>query len=246
MTSPFKEALREELRAAAVRDLARQTRRRRLRAAAGAAIAAVAAAVGAVTFVGTSPAAADIEVTIRNGQVAVRILDLATTPDEVREAMEEAGLAVDVDGAPVGPSMVGRFIDVRLEIPGDNRIEQLGSDGNSFDGFIIPENWDGDLEIRVGEKADPGEPYAAGADAFADGEPLHCLPLIGRTLNDVRDGLPDLNIMVRGPGGKPVSLDSPAADEFATWFVTGGRAVSATDVFLQVDPQAPTTPAPEC
>ena len=113
MTSPFQDALREQLRAAAIRELQRSTRRRRVRI--GAAIAAVvAAAVGAVAVLSPSPAAAEVEVRIEDGFVEVRLTDLDATPREVEAAMRERDLEVAVVRVPVGPSLVGRFLrDVR-------------------------------------------------------------------------------------------------------------------------------------
>ena len=243
MTSPFHEALREQLRAAAVRDL--QRKHRPWRRILGAVTAVMGAATAAVAVLTPSPAAADIEVTIEHGRVEVRIVDLVTSPDEVQEELDEEGLPVTVSGVPVGPSNVGRFVAVQLEVPDGRTIEQLGGDGGGFDGFVIPEGWPGTLLIEVGVPAPPGEPYTSGSDAFAPEEPLHCVDIRGRTVVDAGRLLPDLEVVrVRAATQDAVDLADALEGELAGWYVVGARALAADHVLLEVQASPPPV-APE-
>lgn len=239
--SPFQSALREELRAAAIRDLRRRRTRRRSGFLASA-VAALAAIFGAITVITVDPAAADVEVRIRDGLVEVRIVGEGTTPDEVREAMEDAGLRVVVDGPPVGPSLVGRFVLVQLDDPSAREVEYLDSDGYGFDGFVVPEGWSGRLLIRVGARADGDETYEVGSDAFAAGEPLDCARE-GTMLRDLRTALDELNVTVRAPGLAPIPLTDQAPGQFADWYVVSASALSAADVLLLVQEEQPTPAA---
>lgn len=246
MTSPFQDALREELLQAAHRSV---RRRRRGRISAG--VAAITAAVGgSLALLWPSPAAADVEVTIRDGIVEVRIVDLITDPGEVREAMDEAGLDAEVVGAPTGPSAVGRFVGVGLLEGDGGQVDPLGSDAYSFDGFRLPEGWEGTLVISVGVPARPGQDYDFGSNALARGEPFACRPLVGRTVAEARAAGDLEGAAVRvGPtmvSMAPVPLDDPAARPYLDWYIAGADATSADSVQLTVQ-EAPTEEvAPPC
>jgi hypothetical protein len=238
MTSPFQDALREQLRAAAHRDLSCRRGRRRLRI--GAAVAAVAAAIAGVAVLVPSPAAADVEVTIRDGVVEVRLTDLDATAAEVTEAMRDAGLEAETIGTPVGPSLVGRFVAVGFDQGGDAEVEDIRAEDGGLIGFRVPAGWEGRLRIQLGEAADPGEPYGAGSDAFAPGEPLGCKGVLGATLADASSTLDDLEVtfLPHGYVGDPIPLASPDAEPYARWHIVSGRARAADTVLLtvQADP----------
>lgn len=231
MTSPFQEALRAELMAAARRDLGRR-RRGRL---AGALAAASAAVAGSLALLWPSPAAADVEVRFRGDEVEVRIVDLRTDPDEVRSAMREAGLAVDVQGTPTGPSAVGRFVSATVPEGGEIPVT-YGSDGVTFDAFVVQRDYVGTLVIVVGVPASGDELYGFGTDALAPGEPLACQALVGRTVSAV-PAVPGVEVQVlplgvtAGSGG-PIELDDPRAAPFTSWYVTEVRTTSRRSILV--------------
>lgn len=227
MTSPFQDALRAELVTAARRD-----RRRRRGRIAGAVTAAAAAAAGSVALLWPSPAAADVEVRFRGDDVVVSIVDLQTDPDEVRDAMEDAGLAAEVVGAPTGPSAVGRFAGVSLTAPGPVPVTTSGSDGVTFDGFVVPRDYPGTILITVGVPAEPGQMYDVGTDALAPGEPLACRAVVGRTVADLPP-LSGLEVrVIPQPASSPIAIDAPEVDPYLGWYVTGARATSRASVVL--------------
>jgi hypothetical protein len=244
MTSPFQDALREELLAAARRDLQRASRRRRGRIGAAVA-AAVASVAGGIAILVPSPAAAEVEVRVDHGVVEVRLKDLDTSADEVRAALSAKGLRARVVGVPVGPSLVGRFVGVEITQDPDQPIERFADDGFGFDGFRVHEGWAGELVLDFGRAAGRGEPYGAGSDAFAAGEPLHCSGTYGASLADAEGRLRRLQVEVVPEGriGGPLALDAPELAPDADWFVRGARALAADHVLLQIGPTPPDAPA---
>ena len=245
MTSPFQEALGAELRAAAYRDLERR-RRRRLRTRVGAAFAAVVAAVTGTFALWPSAASAGIDVRVRDGNLEVRIVDLQTDPREVAREMEAHGLPVEVMGIPTGPSAVGRFVSLRLD-EGVIPITRSGSDGYSFDGFIVPDDYPGKLLIGVGVEAKRGQGYDYGSDALAPGEPMACQDVIGLRVSEVEapEGI-DLVVFPVPATVGAIDLDDPAADPYRDWYVRSADAMSASQVFLTASPDPVPHKDPPC
>jgi hypothetical protein len=246
MTSPFQDALREELLAAARRDLQRSPRRRGRIAAAVAALAA--AIAGSVAILLPSAASADVEVRVEDGVVEVRVRDLDTTATEVGDALAAKGLPARVVGVSVGPSLVGRFVGVTILADPAQPIEQLSDDGFGFDGFRVHQGWSGQLVVEFGRAARAGERYAVGSDAFADGEPLHCTGVLGATLAVAGATLDDLQVDAVPDGriGGPLPVGSPDLAPDAGWFVHGARAVAADHVILEIGPDAPAPAEERC
>lgn len=243
MTGSWDALLRDELLRATTADLARRRRFRRWLAAAVAAV--VAAVASFLTVLSPSPAAADVVVEVRGNVVEVRVTDLDSTPDDVREAFEKAGLDVEVDGVPVGPSLVGRFVAVGFDAdPSAPPVKRIDERAGGFLGFEVPKGWPGTMTISLGQPAAPRDLYFQGSDAFAEGEPLRCVEVRGRTLADAADLLDDFDVTVQRVGvlGVPQSLDGALGSPLADHVVMAAQALSASHVVLQV--AAPPTAAP--
>ena len=239
MTTPFAQALREQLMQAAVRE-----QRRRRRTKIGAAVsAALAAIVSSVVLLAPNPAGADVEVTVENGIVEVRLTDLHSSPQDVIDALREKGLTATVDALPTGPSGVGRF--VRVHVIGDVQVTVTpsGRNGNAFTSFTIPEDWEGRLVISLGRAAEPGEAYEAFTDAFAEGEPLHCRGVFGRRIADVVDELEDLTVGIAvyrdGVFVGQVPLDEALRRGDGGLVIIGGGALAADHVVLDAEATEP-------
>ena len=250
MSGPFERQLRAELMAAATRE--RPSRRRR-GVAAIVAGAIGTAAVAFLTLAGPGPARADVEITVDGDRVAVRIMDLMTTPDEVRRAFVEAGLDARIDSSPAGPSNVGRFVGVVIDGKGSPTVRYDGErDAMGFKGFSVPADWEGTLVISLGVPAEPGEPYRVASNAFAAGEPLHCVSLVGGTLAEALDDLGGLRVRVLawrdGMIVPPVELADVDLSLYGSWRIRSGEAFSPTDVLLQLvdEPVEPTAEEAEC
>lgn len=162
----------------------RRTRRRVAQRVAGAAVALL-AAVGIGAFaLQDEPASAGVRVEERNGLVYVRLTDVEYRPDVIEDAARDAGIALTVEAVPTGPSLVGRFIAYEQVGEDTGELRKLDADGPAFGGFAIPADFDGRLVLQVGRPAAENEPYFSFSNALADGEPLACSGVIGRTAQE--------------------------------------------------------------
>lgn len=175
----FRERLGQELDAAFARSAARRTRRRRVAGLVAAGFGVAVAASALSLFVRSSPVGAGVEVSERGGLVYVRLLEGEFDPDEIEMAVRNAGLDVDVDAVPVGPSLVGKFVRDQIEGSDLGTLRRLGEDGDTFAGFVLPAGWDGHLSVDVGRPAGDDEDYAVPSNALSEGEPLACTDVIG-------------------------------------------------------------------
>jgi hypothetical protein len=195
-----------------------------------------------------SPAAAELEVRHRNGQIEVRMVDLEATPRQIARDLADAGVDADVRGEPVGPSNVGRLISVAIDGPDADQVELVDFASHEHQAFRIPERFRGRLEIGVGRPARPGERWTASSDAFAQGEPLHCEDVRGRTLADAADELADFHVrlfpVVDGSWGQSVELDDAALAQHRSWLVTRALYDGGRELLVFVDGDPAEDPAP--
>jgi hypothetical protein len=200
--------------------------------------AAIASITSAAVLLLPNPASADVEVTIENGVVEVRLTDLSSTPEEVVDALRDNGLNAEVDSLPTGPSNVGRFVAAYTTGGGIN-IERLDPRGGSFSGFQLPVDWPGTLTLSLGRAADGGEPYQAFSNPFGPDEPLRCANVFGQTLRDAADELDrftaSVHVLRAGVLAEQLTLQKALTSDLGTWVITGGQAVSATHVLLEVE-----------
>jgi hypothetical protein len=170
----------------------RATRRRRLERAAGAAVVVVAVLVAGLVLTRDDRAGAGVVVEQRGGLVYVRLVDLEHDAGAIERAADDAGIDVEVEEVPVGPSLVGRFLNAFRDDP-VGELRELDRDGPAFSGFAIPAGFDGTLILRVGRPAHGREAYIQATNAVSEGEPLACSGIIGASparaaeLLDARD-----------------------------------------------------------
>lgn len=217
-------------------------------AAAAAAVVALVATV-AVVVGGSDPASADVEVIIDGNDLVVRLTDLETRPEEIVEAAREFGLAVKVREVPVGPSNVGRFIgSASSELPPELRPE---GGTETFTGFRIPKDWQGELKLDIGRPARSGEAWSAVSDALAPGEPAACEPLLGASVSEAEAVLSGRRLRTRwfvlDPGEREVLADD--LDTYEDWKVVRVLAIGPRQVWVQATsdgswPYPPALPAP--
>jgi hypothetical protein len=181
------DAVRDELVAAAARErgvavgaegsgdpVAVRRRRRTSWAVAAAALIAVVVGIGLVAFDTRRVEASGIDVVRTPTGVRVRFLDVEHTPAELQRELDAAGVSTRVIGVPTSGTRVGDLI--AIEAPVD-----LPDDGIRVGLYEveIDTGWEGELDVRVGVQARPGEPYVLPVDLLADGERLHCVVSVG-------------------------------------------------------------------
>lgn len=236
MTDPFLSELRTEVAAAA----RRQDRRRRHRTGGLAAAAVVLAllASGLLLLDGSTDADARVEVVEIDGELRVRITDIEARPHEIETAAADAGLDLEIEPVPVGPSNVGRFVGGSASegFPPDLRRPD-GDGATSFDGFLIPADFDGELRLSLGRPAEPGEEWAVGSNALSRGELLACQPLQDAPLSDTLAAIDALDteteVRIYAIDAN-IDLIPEQHDEWANATVTGILSASPTLLFVDV------------
>jgi hypothetical protein len=239
---PFAERLRADLLAAAAERSGRPSKRRRSLqlASIGAAIIAIVVAIVLVQVHGTKVASAGVDITIENGQIQVRLTDLEHRPQVIEDAVRAAGIDLTVQDAPVGPSLVGKFVTNVSSAPIEALVQPVDVDhlGN-FGGFAVPVDWKGHLDLVVGRPAVAGELYLRASDAFAVGEPLHCSALRTATGGEAASELPTSTVHFRFRAIDPNTFaatdlvaDAVAGSAYASLEVASAEAISATDVVI--------------
>jgi hypothetical protein len=242
----FVEELRRQLLAAAEREVRRRRRRRPTISAAVLVVAgAVALAVGSLVPRAT-PASADVVVRFEHGEVEILLVDPAPRPDRIRAAVARAGLDVQVDPVPVGPSLVGRFVGDRSTGPLPPELHRIGDGDRGFRGFALPEGWPGSLHLLIGAPAAPGERYARFSDATAAGEPLACRAVAGQPAAVVARQLPPGTsarfAVTQGTETRLLPPEALGPEGRARWLVAGADSPRAGSVLLRLVP--PGTPVP--
>lgn len=237
MTDPFLAELRTEVVAAA----RRQDRRRRRHRTGGLAAAAVVIALltsGVLLFDAASDADARVEVVEIDGELRVRITDIEARPHEIETAAADAGLDLEIEPVPVGPSNVGRFVGAYGSegLPPDLRRTD-GDGATSFDGFLIPAGFDGQLRLSLGRPAEPGEEWTVGSNALSRGELLACEPLQDAPLSDTLAAIDALDTQTEVriyAIDANIDLTPEQHHEWSDATVTGILSASPTLLFVDV------------
>jgi hypothetical protein len=118
--------------------------------------------------------------------VRIRLLGASAHPDAVQKELAEAGIASEVEAIPASPSLVGTWVSV----------ESSGNVEVADDGILVLRRPVGTLRLTYGRPADPGEPYHVTTSAFAPGEALHCVELLGMPADEVARVLAERGLKV--------------------------------------------------
>ena len=233
-------ALRAELVAAAARQQRRRQQRRRLPLAGALLVAGL-----AVGLLATQPreAAAEVRIERTGDRVVITLLELQADPEAVEAELRAAGFDAAIEPVPTGPSAVGRFVGTTELGPLDTEVVPLDLSGTTFSTFALPAGWDGALRLHVGRPARPGEAYLGFTDALAPGEPLACLPVVGRRAHPALAELAPRAALLEvrrwdAPDAAPLTADE-LEGAFSAWVVLRADAISPGRVIVWLVP--PTT-----
>jgi hypothetical protein len=241
------DALRRELVVAAAR---RQARRRSRPGRVAAGLGVATAAVAALAL-GPTEAGAEVRVERTGGRLVVTLVEL-DDPRTAEAELRAAGLDVRIEEVPAGPSAVGRFVGTTDSGGLPTELVPVDGGAGSFAAFSLPQGWRGSLHLLVGRPPRDGEAYVGFSDALAPGEPLACLPLVGRRAEEAvgvveraarEPGLhaafrrfdePDAPALgagaLRGPyaGWQVLRADAIAPDQVVVWLVPPRAAQPAS------------------
>jgi hypothetical protein len=172
------------------------------------------------------------------------------------------GLNIKLDLLPASPTLVDTVVYIGTDASTITAIKEvsvkgrcyLGGSGNKCPiGFRVPINFHGHADLGFGRPAKPGEQYETSASAFAPGEALHGLHIIGHRIGAVLALLNTRHVTVAvyhtvKHGNDEVSLSKVPSN----WFVYDAILWSKGKVMLEVGKTrhqphvrpAPGTPVP--
>ncbi|GAA1010337.1 hypothetical protein Aple_038510 [Acrocarpospora pleiomorpha] len=215
--------------------------------------AGVAAAALGVSWVlpadgGLGPGtAAALDVVRDGGYHVITVKDLFADPERYQEQLRGLGLNIRLELKPATPQQEGTMLPMydanatggikTIEGPGDC----LGR-GSCTIGLKVPVGYRDVVTIVLARKALPGESYQVIAPIHAPGQPLHCVPFVGKTVDDVR-------ALLAARGVNTVKFARPDRTQKPTpgsWYVHDGVMSAPGQALLLVSPtlKRPDVPGP--
>jgi hypothetical protein len=168
-----------------------------------------------------------------------RITDPLAAADQLTAVFHEHGLDIRVKALPVSPSLVGTIVFSDIDVIRSLHAGRCFTGGGTSCpvGLVIPADFAGEGNVVVGRAARSGETYGSSADAFGNGEALHCSGILGRP---AADAIPILRKKGLTPqwmtGGQRTGPNPPDG------YVVGGVPLSSTAVLLDTVPEPLATP----
>ncbi|GIH23431.1 hypothetical protein Aph01nite_17410 [Acrocarpospora phusangensis] len=207
-------------------------------------------AVGVAVTLGVSllpGTAAALDVVRDGGYYVITVKDLFADPERYQEQLRALGLNIRLEVKPATPAQEGTMLPIHfgdsadeirtIEGPGDC----LGR-GSCAIGLKVPIGYRESVTIVLARKALPGEKYKVLAPINAAGQPLHCVPFVGKTVDEVR-------ALLAARGVNTVTFARPDRTQKPTpgsWYVHDGVMSAAGQALLLVSPtpQRPDVPGP--
>jgi len=108
-------------------------------------------------------------------------------------------------------------------------------------GVRVPADLSERARITIGRQARPGESYGIRPDAGAEGEPLHCVPYVNRTVAEVTRTAREHRVE---PSFAYAGATYPPHRAPAAWYVHEGVMSSATTAIFLIGPDPDPSPRP--
>jgi hypothetical protein len=218
--------------------------------------AGLAAAVMAVSWLlpaalglGPRPAAAALDIEQRDGYYVIKVNDLFAAPERYQAQLRASGLDIRLRLMPASPSVEGSILaDDQRNIGLSNEeiarrkdlISPIQPPGGCVDriecpiGVKVPVDFEGRADIVLGRKARPGELYKQMGRLDVNGEPLHCVAYVNKTVTQVRELLRQRGLTI----GKIVdaSMHRERSSTPGSWYVHEGWPLSPGTAQLAAGP----------
>jgi len=186
-------------------------------AAAVAAAVLIALSFGIAQMLRPNPAQAAVQFSQDDGCIVAMVTDPFAAEQQLNAAFAAHHLDIDLKLVPVSPSIVGSVVfldggDIQSIL--DKRYD--GPMGEQPVGLRIPTDFKGHASIVLGRPAKPGETYTSAGDAFAPGEALHGVDLVGMKAREAAQVLDKMGLTVTWRVELPTSNATPAPVATAT------------------------------
>lgn len=119
--------------------------------------------------------------------VRIRLLGAAADPEAVQQELAAVGIAAEVDAVPASPSLQGTWVSAELD--GSGNVEVSG-------GTLVARRPVSSLVLIYGRAPAADEDYQIATSAFAPGEALHCVELLGRRAEEAAAILRDKGLTI--------------------------------------------------
>ncbi|MFI0423140.1 hypothetical protein [Spongiactinospora sp. 9N601] len=243
--TPGARELLGEITAEPCADVAREPRRRWWRFALPVVTALVTAVVGVLAY--SAPASATLDIRREGRNYVIMVIDLYADSHKYQSQLRAIGLDITLRMTAVSASLVGQVIVMPVPdgpIPKagvriDDQIKPISGKGTCRKwgevcpvGLKIPVGYRERAEVLLGRAARPGEKYGALAPIDGPGEPLHCVPYVGRPVRAVRE-------LLRDRGVASVTYSTAKSWESQVpgdWYVHDGTLTAPGSALLLVGP----------
>ncbi|GAA1000639.1 hypothetical protein GCM10009555_104000 [Acrocarpospora macrocephala] len=210
----------------------------------------LALAVGVAVTLGVSwvpGTAAALDVVRDGGYYVITVKDLFADPERYQEQLRALGLNIRLELKPATPGQEGTMLPMHDDtaVDGIKTIEGPGDclgRGSCTIGLKVPVGYREEVTIVLARKALPSESYQVIAPIHASGQPLHCVPFVGKTVDAVR-------ALLAARGVTTVKFARPDRTQKPTpgsWYVHDGVMSAPGEALLLVSPtlERPDVPGP--
>ncbi|MEU4533817.1 hypothetical protein AB0G15_03015 [Streptosporangium sp. NPDC023825] len=207
---------------------------------------------------GVTPSQADaLDIERRGAFYVVTVKDLFADPKLYEAQLRERGLDIRMRVEPVPPAVEGGIFtwDTRMDGRSMEEIERSEEYVSAIRkpgacavqwqcpiGLKVPVDFTGSATVTLGRKANQGERYTVLRPLQEVGEPLHCVPFLGRSVDLVRGLLRERGVTV----GTYFDGKGSRSSVPGTWYVQEGHMSEAgkATLFVTPIPKRPEVPGP--
>ncbi|MEN3539459.1 hypothetical protein AAH991_30415 [Microbispora sp. ZYX-F-249] len=195
---------------------------------------------------GPAPASAALDIRREGDHYVVMVRDLFAASEMYQRELRQRGLDVDVRIVPVSSASVGEvmYFDGTRDYSAITTIKAPGECtrfGGCAIGFRIPVRFNGHATVLLGRAARAGERYGILEAVDLEGQPLHCVDYVNKTVAEVLPLLRERG--VRAEFSSPGAYARPAAP--ADWYVHSGVMIADGQAILVVGPTPNPQPRPK-
>lgn len=166
------------------------------------AVALAAAAVTAVSWAVLTPEpAAALDITVENGYYVITVQDLNASSEQIQAELKARGIDVTLTLTPSTPGHVG---EIAAWHPDNSPAEEIQTidvpecdkTGGCPLGIRVPVDFKGQATVDLGRAALPDEDYKIIGTITDDGEIMHCVPFVNKTVGEAKRLLQERGVTI--------------------------------------------------
>ncbi|MFI6324677.1 hypothetical protein ACIBG8_44630 [Nonomuraea sp. NPDC050556] len=204
------------------------------------AVALAAAAVTAVSWAVLTPQpAAALDITVENGYYVITVQDLNASSEQIQAELRARGINVTLTLTSASPGHVGEITAYRPDNSLPEEIQTIDvpeceETGGCPLGIRVPVDFKGQATVDLGRAAKPGERYDVVSSIHDDGEVMHCVNFVNKTVGEVKRLFQERGVTVDSVTEYGEEEPSAVPDN---WYVIDGAPVSEGHAQLSAAPE---------